>query len=177
VILPIQATIVGYGNKACSLFSAYDEATQVLVISREAEYRRARRDGCLVLTNDLNIERDGLFTEDDFHEAINAYFGMKSGVAADGVSSRLVIDEKAARANPSNAIEKDGMDAGGQKYRVSESIACAQVAALATCLHVFGRVKTVNDMLDMADKLLGLDGEVARMSYIERFRRGEAFTI
>jgi hypothetical protein len=149
----IQTTIVGYGGKPCSLFSAYDEDSQVLVVSVEAEYRRQRRDGCLVITNDTDIERDSMFTEEDLKDAINAYFSLHAGVAIDGKSSKLVFADKAARANPANSIEKDGMDSSGQKFRISENITCAQIAALATCWHAASRSGTVNKMLEMIDDI------------------------
>jgi hypothetical protein len=166
-MIPIQASIVGYSGKPCTLFSAYDEDSQVLVVSVEADYRTQRRDGCMIITNNTDIDRDGLFTEDDLKDAINAFYGLHSGVANDGQSSRLVFSDKAARANPGNSIEKDGIDSSGQKFRISESITCAQIAALATCWYAHSRVGTVNKMLNMADELLAF----------EQLHHGVIFTI
>lgn len=153
-MIPIQTTIVGYSGKPCTLFSAYDPDSQVLVVSVEADYRRDKREGCMVLTNDLNLERDGLFSEDDLQQSITAFFSMSGGVAGDGKSSRLVFADKAARSNPAQSIEKDGIDTSGQRYRISESITNAQVAALATCLHAAERINNIDEMLSMADRLI-----------------------
>ena len=38
------------------------------------------------------------------------------------------------RANPESGIERDGVDANGARYRVSDAITNLQMAALATCL-------------------------------------------
>lgn len=155
-MIPIQATIVGYSGKPCTLFSAYDEDAEVLTIVLSNEHRRDRREGCIVITNDLNIARDSLFQEDEFSAAIAAYFSLKDGAAQDGQSSRLVFSDKAAMTNPSSSIEKDGMDANGPKYRLQD-ITNAQVAVLATCWYAASKANTINTMLDFADKLLDLD--------------------
>ena len=155
-MIPIQTTIVGYAGKPCTLFSAYDEDAQVLVVSVVADHRRDRRQGCMVITNDLNIERDGLFSESDFSTAITAFFSLKDGAASDGNSARLVFLDKAATSNPAQSIEKDGMDTHGPKYRLQD-ISNAQVAALATCWYAASKASTIGKMLDMADKLLDLD--------------------
>jgi hypothetical protein len=156
-MIPSQATIAGYHGKPCSLFSAYDEAAKILVISIEAEYQRRRRDGCMVITNDPDIPRDMLFATDDLKDAIEAYYAMYQGMAMDGKSSKLTFSERAQRANPGNAIEKDGMDANGPRYRIKDDIANAQIAALVTCWYFADRFGTVEKMLSMADSILELE--------------------
>jgi len=155
-MIPIQATIVGYNGKPCTLFSAYAKEAQVLTVVVSGEHRRDRREGCIVITNDLNIERDSLFLESEFSSAISAYFSLKDGAAQDGKSARLIFSDKAAATNPNQAIEKDGMDTSGPKYRMQE-ITNAQVAVLATCWYAASTASTINTVLDFADKLLDLD--------------------
>jgi hypothetical protein len=132
-MIEIQATFVGYGGEPASVFSAYDTDTGILVVSVEAAYRATRRKNAVVLTNAPDIARDKLFGERDFSSAIDAYFTLRNGRASDGKNPRLVFGAHAARANPENAIERDGYDTSGARYRLSESITCAQVATLATC--------------------------------------------
>lgn len=156
-LIAIQTTIVGYSGKPCSLFSVYDNDSKVLVISVEADYRRERRQDCMIITNDTEIERDGLFSEEELKASISAFFNMQAGVAIDGKSNRLVFSDKAARANPAQSIEKDGMDASGQRFRISESITCAQIAALATCWYANTRYGSVEKALDMADSINALE--------------------
>jgi len=149
-VIQIQATFVGYGGRPCSLFSAYDAAARVLVVGAEAEYRTERRAGCVVLTNDKGIARDSFFSDADLADAIAAFYTLKSGVAADGKSARIAFADRAARANPEQSIEKDGLDQGGPRYRIAEDITCAQVAALATCHHAL-RAETIERTVEAAD--------------------------
>jgi hypothetical protein len=157
MMIPIQSTIVGYQGKPRTVFCAYNDETRILVVSVETDYRSERRDNCLVITNDVSIQRDMLFSEDDLQAAIEAFFMLQGGIAVDGKSARLAFADKAMRANPAQSIEKDGMDTNGQRFRISENITSAQIAALAACWYVEKRVGVVNDVLDMADKLLELD--------------------
>lgn len=151
-MIPIQATFVGYGGKPCSLFSAYDPDSQVLVISAEVDYRRERREGAVVLTNDATIPRDQLFADSDLHEAIRAYFALKSGLASDGKSTRLAFGDRAARANPDAVIERDGMDASGPRFRISDTATCAHMAALATCRYAV-KADAIGRTVDLAQTL------------------------
>ncbi len=156
----IQSTFIGYGGKPCTLFSLLDSETNILVVSAEGEYRKERRDGCVVITNDKGIPRDRLFADDDIKDAINAFYSLKNGIAVDGKSSRLAFSERAQRANPESSIEKDGIDQSGPRYRIAENITCAQMATLATCLHAM-KSSSIESALDMADELTRLlSGEV-----------------
>ncbi len=156
----IQSTFIGYGGKPCTLFSLLDSETNILVVSAEGGYRKERRDGCVVITNDKGISRDRLFADDDIKAAINAFYSLKNGIAEDGRSSRLTFSERVQRANPESSIEKDGIDQSGPRYRIAENITCAQMATLATCLHAM-KSSSIESALDMADELTKLlSGEV-----------------
>lgn len=148
-MIQIQATIKGFGGKACTLFSAYDELKKVLVLSVEGDYRTERRAGCMVLTNDPEISRNSLFADTDLMPAIAAFFALESSSASDGKSPRMVFADRAKRCNPQSAIERDGLDASGPCYRVSEGVTCGQIAALATCLYAI-KAGTVERVLDMS---------------------------
>ena len=156
-MIPIQTTITGYSGKPCTLFSAYDEEGDVLVVTVEADYRRERRENCMVITNDDKLERDYLFKEETLQAAIEAFFSLYGGMAADSKSSRLVFNDKAMRSNPSKSIEKDGVDVRGQKYRLAETISCAEIAALATCWYADNRPMLVNNVLSMADRIISIE--------------------
>lgn len=133
-LIQIQANFAGFEGLPCSLFSAYDSDNRVLIIAKEANYRELRRDGCALISNIDGSERDFFFTDKQIFTAIEAYFSLLNGVSGDGKSSRLMFSADAARANPNLILEKDGIDSGGQKFRVSEGATCGQMAALATCL-------------------------------------------
>src|SRR5574343_1135638 len=115
-MIEIECSIVGYGNKPETLFAAYKEKENILLFGTIAEtYWRKRRDNCLVITNDTTIDRDSLFTEKNIKEAIQAFFIMNGGVSSDGKKPRLVVNDKAVRANPKSSIEKDDIDESRMK--------------------------------------------------------------
>lgn len=153
-MLQIQATFIGYAGRPCTLFAGYDPQTRILSLAAETDFRRERRAGCVVLTNDPDTPRDGWFDErGDLGRAIAAYYQLKLGMADDGKSTRLVFNERAQRANPEQAIERDGIDpTGGAKYRVADGATCGQMASLAVCLYVI-KADTVERTVAMADRL------------------------
>lgn len=153
-MIPIQSTVVGYLGKAATVFSAYDETSRVLVVSVEAAYKKERREGCIVITNDATLERDSLFDNDKIQDSIIAFYGLQTGVAEDGKSTRLVFADKAQRANPNDSIEKDGIDSRGQRFRISDDISCAKVATLSACWYAFYRAGLSQSTQSMHDKLL-----------------------
>lgn len=149
-MIQIQATFAGYGGQPCTIFSVYDADSRVLVIAKEVDYRLDRRKDSVVLTNVPDIPRDSLFVPSELMPAIAAFYAMKGGMAADGKSARLTFGEGAIRANPENSIEKDGIETSGPKYRISEAVTCAQIAALATCMYAM-RCDTVERTVRMAE--------------------------
>lgn len=148
----IQATVVGFQGRPCTLFSLFDTETKVLAVAKETDYRSDRAKGCVVITNDSTIARDQLFTDAELKAAITAYYELDSGLSADNSSSRLNFSDAVTRNNPSNAIERDGIDASGQKYRVAEGVTNGQIAVLATCLYAT-KADCVQRTVDMAGDL------------------------
>lgn len=177
-IQPIQANITGYGGQPVSLFSAYDDDTGILTLAVEADYRSERREGCLLITNVKGIERDAWFGNDQLDEAIASYQHLRVQIAQDGSSSCLVIGERAQRANPGNAIEHDGFNERGMKYRISADMNNAQAAALATCrwaAHYGGMVKKITEASsDLLAQLMGGRGFSVGGDYFNG-KRVEAF--
>lgn len=129
----IQASIIGYGEPR-TLFSAYDPESDILSLAVETEYRPQRREGCIVISN-AEIDRDIRFDAKQFGQAIAAYYELKNSMARNGQATRLLVLDRANRSNPAMAIERDGYDASGPKFRINEAINAWQVAALATCLY------------------------------------------
>lgn len=151
----IQATFIGYGGDPCTVYSAYDDETRVLVVAVSSRYVTERRGKSLVITNNRDIARDELFTEDKLKQAIDAFFILSKGVASDGASSRLTFSERAVNANPENSLEKDGITESGSKYRIAEGVTCAQMAVLATCLHAV-KSETIARTVTFAEQLARL---------------------
>lgn len=154
MILPIQASVQGYGGKPATVYSVLDTDAGVLVIDVLAAFRRERLGEAALLTNDPAIaDRDAWFTDKDFAAAVGAYFGFKHGVATDGASPALVFGERAARANPIAVVEHDGFDVQGIRYRLAEGVENAHVAVLATCRYAreaTGQEQAVGMMAAMA---------------------------
>jgi hypothetical protein len=147
VIIPIQACISGYTGKPCALFSGYDTESRILSIQVDTDFRKDRREGCVLITNQGDIERDVLFTQEELSEAIECFFAMTSGISNDGKSQRLVFADKVARARPST-IEKGELNESGQKYRIDETISNLQIAALATCWYADSKAEVINAAVD-----------------------------
>lgn len=121
----MRVNIAGYGGTAVSVFCAYDTESDMLAVSREADYEPTARDGFLKITNqDRDAAYDALFTEELTRNAIGAFFELDA-------LKLLAISPKVQRCNPSNKIERDGMDESGMKYRISPDVTNAQVAVLA----------------------------------------------
>ena len=170
-MITIQATIVGYQGHPATLLSAYDPDTKVLAVMREEPYMQDRFKTSVVITNDKTINRDAYFDEEKLQDAIAAYFQLRDGLASDAISKRLVVSDRCARSDPSASIERDGMDSTGRKFRVSESITCAQIAALATCWYAESRADAVEKTLDMFDRLNEIQG------YAKTVMGGGAITV
>lgn len=163
-MLKIQTTISGFKGKPVTLFSAYDDETDLLIITKADPYTAERKDGCVILTNCDVIDYDKLFNDqNDLMKAIRAYFSLKNGVASDGKRSRLKIIDNVRQHDPVDAIEQDGMDANGVKYRLADGVTCGHVAVLYTCLHVQGQS--------------AIEGAIQFADAWNRFRAGEIITI
>ena len=159
-MIKIQASIIGFGKPA-TVFAMYDEKSRILLVSTIAkDYQRERLNECLLITNDLTTDRDALFSIDDFKDGIAAFFDFEGSVATDGKTTRLIYQDDAQRAKP--VIEKDGIDASGYKYRVSEDAKSEQIAVLAICLFCHKRLHAINTALDMFDELNDFNGDSGR---------------
>ncbi|MCP5245685.1 MAG: hypothetical protein H6937_06980 [Burkholderiales bacterium] len=177
----IQSTFIGYNGGACTVYSILYTEKSVLAVGVQGKYQTNRRDEQhIVITNDPDIDRDKLFTDDNIKDAISAFYALENGVSHDGKSSRLVFSDRAARANPKSAIEKDGIDTSGPRYRISESVTCGQMAVLATCLHALkaGKVEQALDMADELTILISGDSKTQELAdELERLRNGEVISI
>lgn len=129
----IQATFVGYSGEPVTVLSVYD-ANERLAVGAIKAYEKAKRAGCMVITNDATLEWDLFFTEEMLLEAIQAYFTLRNGIAIDK-GNRLVIGPANNRASPEGAVQPLEVTTGGRKYQVSPDISNAQMALLATCYY------------------------------------------
>lgn len=146
----IQATFAGYAGDPVTLYSGYDQKLRVLAVAKPGRFTRKRLEGACVITNQRDLERDMLFTEDNIFAAIEAYRTLSQGLSENGREPRLKFKETAGIANPESVIQQDDIDVRGTKYRISRDIRSVQMACLATCLFVtkMETAETANDLLD-----------------------------
>jgi len=130
----IQANISGFSSRACTLYSALDTASGIVFVSTLKPLQPIRQADCLLVASDPQAERDVLFSADGLSDAIAAWQHLKSSVAKDGTPTRLHVGQQVQRANPQAAIEQDGWDAHGPRWRMNATVNNEQMAVLATCL-------------------------------------------
>jgi hypothetical protein len=151
--LTIQTNITGFSGAPASLYSMFDKDTGVLVIAAHTALNTVKREGCLVVSNDISISRDTLFELEHLANALKNYIRLKNSKAKNGIESALVFTDKSRNADPSSVVETDGIDANGYKFRLTSDITNAQMATLATCWQVsrFGNadsaIKIMHDTL------------------------------
>lgn len=153
-MIQIQANISGYSGRPSTVYAAMDEGVGIVAIVAATE-AASRRNDCFLIANDARADRDSLFSDSDLREAISAYYWLRGQMAPDGRSACLQFGDRAVKADPSSAIEKDGVDIHGPMYRISADASNAQIAALAICGYA-ARHGAVSDALDMCDELLDL---------------------
>lgn len=154
--LIIQSSITGYGGTPATILAVYDADKDILVISAQAANflpTKAKEDYLLIVNND-RLNYDHLFKPEYFKEAIQDYFSFDLGRSKDGRDKRLVFGAKAVGCNPTNSIQRLGMDQNCPVYEVSEGITNAQVATLAICHYVQHYGQVMNDIGDFFQELI-----------------------
>lgn len=142
----LRINIAGFSGEPVSLYGAFDHEEDLLLVSDSKTYDPGEAPDLLKVSNqERDTHRDDLVTDDDLQAAIRAFFEM------DGLKL-LALSEKAARHNPSNKIERDGVDEGGVRYRISPDITCAQVAVMFACLAA-SRQRTVTGALGIMEEI------------------------
>jgi len=120
--MKIQVSITGYAGDPISLIAAINPVTGVLAVNKMIKFREAADEGFAFVTNTRSRSYDSLFTEDNWEEAIRAFYVGEA-------NQTLAIGEAAARFRP--RIELDGVGEKGQKYRLHEDLSNGEVAILA----------------------------------------------
>jgi hypothetical protein len=133
--ISLQVTIGGLSansNEAGrTLLGALDTNVGLLMIDMERDVKpgmpEVRMPGCAVATNNSRApDYDALFTEEDIRDAINDYFGFTG-------RGLLSLQPATARFDPASAIEPDGLDERGRKYRIGQGMTNGQMAVIAMC--------------------------------------------
>lgn len=130
----LQATVGGMAAASGEVFTLLGELDQpsgVLLIDAAVKIppgaKERRYEGCAAVSNNpASQERDILFTEADLRDAINAYFDFVG-------RGLLDLDEAVGRFNPTSAIENDGLDERGRKYRLAADMTNGKLAVIVMC--------------------------------------------
>ena len=135
-----------------TVWCVWDRDAQILAVAAETPLRRERRDGCLVISNVSDIDRDRLFDSSMLNSAIDAYWTLSTGRAFDGVSKQIVYSEKAQRLSPESSVERERVGVDGPRYQLSDSVSSGHVAVLAAA-HYAVASSRVDMAIDMADEI------------------------
>jgi hypothetical protein len=131
----LQASVGGLAPHASdaaeTVIGALDVPTGVLLVHSTRPVKRGtlevRQLGCAVATNNpATDDRDLLFQESDFRDAIGDYYSF----AGRGL---LVLADPVRKHDPSSKIEPDGLDERGRRYRFANDISNGQIAVVVMC--------------------------------------------
>jgi hypothetical protein len=145
--ITMQAEITGYGGQAVNLRAILDPASGFLIISDEMA-RGVRVPGALVVTNDPRGERDRLFSEEHFEDAIRQFFSAKH-------MGLLEIMSECAKHDPQARIQTAGFNESGTRYELSLDTTNGNVAILALCNAANITLKA-NDAMDMGAEMASM---------------------
>lgn len=141
----LQCSITGYQGAGVTLFGALDPGTGLVSVLKEPKDGKLLLDrakpGFAFVANTAAAEgRDVLFADEHLRDAIAAYFDLQA-------RARLTLDSAVTKHNPANAIEPDGVDERGRKYRLAESMSNGQMAVIVMAWFARrqGQVAATND--------------------------------
>ncbi len=140
----LRVNAAGYSGEPVSMLCSFDPATDILLLLKTETYTGVAKKGFLCVTTQPQDEaRDALFTEDETRDAIVAYFGMEA-------MGQINLADPVKRFDPKNAIERDGMDEHGMKYRIQPTISNGQFAVLVAAYYAKkqGDVNAVAGFID-----------------------------
>ncbi len=145
----LQAVIGGYAGEATCVIGNYDVKTGVLVVANKMKYREARIEPDLALITNLTFEEsDFIFKEEDFRNAIRHFFSMKGQKL---IVLHTTID---GSLDPSNQIERQGIDENGPKYAIMPDMSNGAMCVLAMVAYVskqqsiISAIETAEEMSD-----------------------------
>lgn len=160
-LVMIQTNSAGYGGKACTVLSAYDQDKGLLKIKKVASFQKARVKGCLVVGFDAAGDVDLVMLPEHFRDGVQAFLDFYGTDKGEG--RLLKLEPGTERASPASVIEVGEYDASGPKIRVDSGVTCEQMGVVATCWAARNQ-SAVGDCFSMFDTLAA-------------FQRGMGFSI
>lgn len=146
--MKIQASIVGFTSNPCTVLATLADEGGAIYVAKIVDFMPHRFQDSLIISN---MELDAVemqFTEADLGAGIAAFLQAKNG-------GLISFATAAQQADPSSAIEQDGITEAGRKMRIAAEIKNHQVAALAICLYAT-QARTHGKVASMMDDLLRL---------------------
>jgi hypothetical protein len=120
----MRVNCAGYAGEPVSLLCSFDPATDMLLAMKSTKYNPADAPGFLrITTQERDDAHDAVFTEDETHDAITAFFSLDA-------MNLINLADPVKRFDPRNAIERAGMDAAGMKYNINPSITNGQMGVM-----------------------------------------------
>jgi hypothetical protein len=146
-LITMQAEIVGYFGAPVNIRAMLDSASGFLIVSDELP-RGERVGGALVVTNDPRGERDRLFTEDDFQDAIRQFFSTKQ-------MGFLEILAPCVKHDPQARLQVAGFNESGTRYELSPDTTNGNVAVLAL-VNAANLTLKANDAMSMGEEMAAM---------------------
>lgn len=142
--MKVQASIIGFTGKPITVLATDNDGA--IYVAKLVEYRKERvLEDSVVIANTMLEAVEFQFTEDMLGDAIAAFQQAKNG-------GLIKFSPEAQQADPSGAIEQDGITDAGRKMRIAAEIKNAQIATLAIAL--YATKASVNaSVLSMFDEL------------------------
>jgi hypothetical protein len=146
-LVTMQAEIVGYHGQPVNLLAMLDPASGYVIVSDELTPGE-RLPGALVVTNNPRGERDRLFTEEAFQDAIRQFYSAKH-------TSLLEIMSAVSKHDPQARIQTAGFNESGTRYELSPDTTNGNVAILAL-VNASNITLKANDAMDMGAEMASM---------------------
>ncbi len=150
-MLQIQCNIGGYNsNKPVTILAMLDN--NILAIAKQVTYSEKRLRDNLAFIGNAGDDMDYVFTDNDFNDAINAYFERSA-------KNRITIDSKLTKYTPDNKLEVDKIDTSGKVYRIDPSVENGQIAVIVIALFA-KKQDRINESLDLMQEIADIQNGV-----------------
>lgn len=147
--MKVQSSIIGFTGKPITVLASISDEGGAIYVAKIIDYRKDR-----VLTDSVVIANTTLdavefqFGEDMLGDAISAFQQAKNG-------GLINFSAEAQQADPSGALEQDGITDSGRKMRIAADIKNAQIATLSIALYA-SKAAVNSSVLSMFDEINAL---------------------
>lgn len=137
-IIYLCASISHYAGNPLSILSfiyTEDDGNMVLSFSEAKNYEFAGKNKLTLISDStISAEFDMHFKPENFHEALQAYYELKS-------QNLIFLDESLLRFSINENIQPNGVNENGKIRYEIDSLSNGNIAILATCLYYINHQK------------------------------------